>query len=519
MTTGNNRPILVPRPREYRRLNGHFVLTQATQMTVRGERSRARFTLDRLTRLIQDEFGLTFSGAIADSLTFEALVSNDGPPNGSSVTELPAREGAYALTCTPTGIHVSARDWSGLFYGAMTLWQLMSQSQGAVAVPACHIVDWPHYHWRGFMIDSGRAPNSLPKIKRIIRICSTLKLNMMLFREADDELNAVRYRNNPLGSENPHAFTMEQMGELITYAGEYGITVVPEIESLGHAAARRRHYPHLIQGGIQTQYPGVGEHTRKSNYDINNPQTYELLAEIYEEWMPLLSSPLLHIGLDEVRLPPEAQSEHLHKLLPMLLGIAEKHDKRLMPIIWDDAPPTPVEYQDRVIRCLWSYGEAGEIDRNHPQMANQQHLVSLSSVGCTQKVLMVGGSGATHEPYGKDDPRLAIHNLSSWSRWGSERENFIGLLAGQWGGNMTDLWLTDFACAGDFAWNPPPEASTIQSACNCLRIYRELLNRLKDAHEPNPDEVDRPAWYGIWLPARRWEAEVVPSQRTKEMNG
>jgi len=84
------------------------------------------------------------------------------------------------------------------------------------------------------MIDSGRSPNSLAQMKRIVRVCSALGLNFVVFREGDDEMCAVRYRTNRLGSKDPYALTMDQVEELVEYADSYGIAVVPEIESLGH---------------------------------------------------------------------------------------------------------------------------------------------------------------------------------------------------------------------------------------------------------------------------------------------
>jgi hypothetical protein len=87
----------------------------------------------------------------------------------------------------------------GLLWGAMTLRQLVTRDARDLRIRGVRVLDKPRYPWRGFMIDSGRAPNSLPKLKRIIRVCSAFKLNFLVFREGDDELNAVRY-----GSDSKH---------------------------------------------------------------------------------------------------------------------------------------------------------------------------------------------------------------------------------------------------------------------------------------------------------------------------
>ncbi len=203
------------------------------------------------------------------------------------------------------------------------------------------ILDWPHYRWRGYMLDTGRAPYSIEQIKRTIRICSTFKLNFLMLREGDDELNAFRFNNLKLGHNNPFALTIDDLSELIKYGEEHGIVVFPEIESLGHAAAKRIHYPDLVEGDMYADYwPGFF-HLRKANLKVGNPGTYQLLASIYEELFPLLKVPIVHLGLDEVRLSKEEQADHLEKLLPLVDETGNKFGHEMEMIVWSDAPPTP----------------------------------------------------------------------------------------------------------------------------------------------------------------------------------
>jgi hypothetical protein len=204
-----------------------------------------------------------------------------------------------------------------------------------------------------------------------------------------------------------------------------------------------------------------------------------------------------------VRLPQEEQAKHLQLLLPLVNRVADKHNRKITPIVWADAPATPAEFKQQVIRCLWGYAEDPVGLEN--ESLREQGMAELSKDGCQERVFMAGGSGALHQPYTKSDYAGAFKNLADWAKWGKERPNFVGLFAVQWSGNMLDDWLPDFLAAADYAWNPPDEVPAF--AGEMARIKAHLV-RLADAARPNPAEVDRPAWDGIWLNGKDWGEDI-----------
>lgn len=411
----------------------------------------------------------------------------------------------YHLRVDSNGAVIRARTTRALLWGTMTLRQLITSRDHAVFLCGVEIQDRPHYDLRGFMVDSGRAPNSLPKLKRIIRICSAFKLNALFFREGDDEMNAVRYSTNKLGSLNPFAFSLEELGELSTYARMHGITLIPEVESLGHSTAKGIHYPELVSGGFEENYEGIGSHMRESHLAPCNPKTFELLESVYDELFAALPQPFIHLGLDEVRLPTETQVRHMAELLRLVFQCADRYGMQASPVVWSDAPETPDEHKDHVYRCLWEYGDGGAIGLENEHLA-KQGIDMLSQQHCRQRVLMAGGSGSGHTPYSKSSYEAAYSNLAAWAKWGIQFENYVGLFAVQWSGNMTDEWLPDFLAAADFGWTPPK--STPPHDYLDKRI-REHLSRLTDTTDPQPEEVDRPAWDGIWLKENQWDKEIL----------
>lgn len=411
----------------------------------------------------------------------------------------------YYLKIASNGVLLIARTSHGLLWGAMTLRQMIAEQNGRISICGGEILDYPHYPWRGFQIDSGRAPNSIPKLKRIIRICSAFKLNFMLFREGDDEMDAVKYNSNMLGHSNPFAFSLTELADLSSYASEYGVTLIPEVESLGHSAAKGLQYPELIGGGIEEHYEGIGTHTRKAHLLPCDQRTMELLESIYDDLFSALQQPFIHIGMDEIGVPMSTQAEHMSMVLSLLMKLGERHSMRIAPMIWSDAPATPDEYKHLVIRCLWRYANDGEVSLNDRHL-RKQWIRELSAPDSHEQVFMAGGSASKHTPYSKSEYRDAYYNLVSWAQFGKSRKNFTGLFAVQWSGNMTDEWLFDFLAAAGLGWNPPDIVPEFESS---ERIIQHNLNRLKDAATPDPEEVDPPAWDGIWLQENNWKEGIL----------
>jgi len=505
---------LLPRPRRVTSVSGDLAITDRAKIIVSGEDSaQALFAAQRLAELLREGFGLLLPVVSSNrGEAFQIYITSYGTtsdvPLDADMKGL--NEEGYRLEVNGRAARIQSPTGKGLLWGAMTFHQLVTRQQENMLAAGVKITDWPRYPWRGFMIDSGRAPNSLPKMKRVIRICSAFKLNSVIFREGDDELAAVRYRTNKLGSTNPYALSMDEVKDLVEYAYQYGVVVVPEIESLGHSTAKGFYYPDLVNGGFEQKYEGIGTHIRKSHLHVGDPRSYELLASIYDEWFGVIKSQLVHLGLDEVRLSVEEQAKHLRLLLPVVDKVGAKHGLCITPIIWADAPATPPEYRDRVIRCLWSYAE------DHVGLDNEwlvkQGMDELSAEGCQEKVFMAGGSGSLHTPYTKSDYPDAFRNLADWARWGKDRQNFIGLCAVQWSGNMLDGWLPDFLAAADYSWNPPDEPPPFEEEIARIRAH---LARLADSAKPKLDEVDRPAWDAIWLDGKEWGEDIMTGKKRK----
>ncbi|PZQ28380.1 MAG: beta-hexosaminidase, partial [Stenotrophomonas acidaminiphila] len=161
-------PSLIPAPADLQTSAGTFAIDGDTRLFAEG---------DAATRVAQ-QFSAYLQSAGASALK---TTGEDGKGLIRFVLEAAGAEGtspeAYTLDVTPDGVTVKAYDERGLFYGAVTLWQLVTQGdKGRVTLPALHIEDAPRFTWRGFMLDPARHFQQVEDVKKIIDAMALHKL-------------------------------------------------------------------------------------------------------------------------------------------------------------------------------------------------------------------------------------------------------------------------------------------------------------------------------------------------------
>ncbi|HET7175842.1 MAG TPA: family 20 glycosylhydrolase [Gammaproteobacteria bacterium] len=227
----------------------------------------------------------------------------------------------YRLTVDGGGIRIEAGAPAGLFYGGVTLWQLLMPygGHGATAlVPDVVIEDRPRFRWRGLMLDSARHFQSVAEIEQLIDWMALHKLNVLQWHLTDDQgwrleirkypkLTAIGACRRALGPDaaltggpgKPYCgfYTQAEAREIVRYAAARYIDVVPEIEIPGHAQAAIAAYP---QFGVTGKRPAVstdwGVHPYLYNVD---DKTVRFLEDVLDEIMALFPSTYIDVGGDE----------------------------------------------------------------------------------------------------------------------------------------------------------------------------------------------------------------------------
>ncbi len=212
---------------------------------------------------------------------------------------------SYQLEIKSDKIIINATSDLGAMHALETLLQLLQNNSNSYYFPTVSISDFPRFTWRGLMIDAARHFQPIDVIKRNLDAMAAMKMNVFHWHLTDDQGWRIELKNHPkltqLSSDGNY-YTQEEIKNIVKYADERGIMVVPEIDVPGHGTA------------ILTAYPEVGS---KLNFDKNtyaiernsgiftptldpsNPKTYQLLSEIFDEVCPLFSGNYFHIGGDE----------------------------------------------------------------------------------------------------------------------------------------------------------------------------------------------------------------------------
>lgn len=219
----------------------------------------------------------------------------------------------YVLDVDTQGMRITARDASGLFYGAVSAWQLMTPdaAKGAVSVPVLHIADWPRFAWRGLMLDSARHFQQPAEIKQLLDAMAQHKLNVFHWHLSDDQgwrleihrypkltqIGAWRQPPGDGGTMYGGFYTQADVKDIVAYAAARHITVVPEIDMPGHAQAAVAAYPDI---GVTGERPPVSINWGVNAYLFNvDEHTIRFLHNVLDEVMELFPSTFIHVGGDE----------------------------------------------------------------------------------------------------------------------------------------------------------------------------------------------------------------------------
>jgi hexosaminidase len=298
IAVAQERPALMPLPAQLTfrdgalRLDSTFTASTPDTSDERLDRALAR-TLGRLTsRLGQPLAGVVSTGG-------RLVVRVKGP--GERVQSLDEEE-SYALEITPSSAVLSAPTTVGALRGLETLLQLVSSDAQGFFLPAVSITDQPRFRWRGLLLDSGRHFMPLPVIERTLDGMALVKLNVLHWHLSDDQGFRVESRRYPrlqrLGSDGLY-YTQDQVREVVAYARDRGIRVIPEFDMPGHSTSWFVGYPEYASA------PGPYQIERRFGvfdpaFDPTREEIYEFIEGFIAEMAPLFPDPYWHVGGDEV---------------------------------------------------------------------------------------------------------------------------------------------------------------------------------------------------------------------------
>ncbi len=261
-------------------------------------------------------------------------------------------EEGYRLHVSREQIVLSASHPRGISHGARTLAQLI---QGA-RVPGVVVTDRPRLGWRGLLLDPARSFLSVKCLRRIVDLLADLKLCVLHLHLSDDQGFRFESRRYPklheLGSKGATEgfYTQAELRDLVAYARERGVTIVPEIDLPGHVTAMLAAYPELSCSRTPREVVKVW-HSPPNALCPSRESTYEFLAALLGEVSSVFDGPYFHVGGDEVVETAWAACESCNKLRKSrglktardlqaqfetrIFAILERNKKR--GVVWDEA--------------------------------------------------------------------------------------------------------------------------------------------------------------------------------------
>jgi hexosaminidase len=316
---------IVPQPTKLTPVTGSITVTDRTQIIVPNEDAAVR----RVAVMLSDRFKL-------DGTKVSVIDINDSKSNTNVIFFLKASKEevgteGYKLSVTPTQINIMAATPQGFFYAVQTLFQLMPsevfsttplKTKTSWRIPCVEVEDKPRYAYRGLHLDAARHFQPVSFVKKYIDMMALHKMNNFHWHLTDDQgwrIEIKKYpkltevggwRNETLighASEKPEKYdgqryggfyTQDEIREIVAYAKDRFVNVIPEIEMPGHALAALAAYPELSCDTSKTYQVG----TKWGVFDdvfCPSEKTFSFLQDVLTEVMDLFPSKYIHIGGDE----------------------------------------------------------------------------------------------------------------------------------------------------------------------------------------------------------------------------
>ena len=256
----------------------------------------------------------------------------------------------YELTIDPQRVALTARTPAGIFFGVQTIRQLLPPAAEyeavlflkppVVTLPALRITDRPRFPWRGAMLDVARHFFAPDDVKRYIDLLALHKMNRLHLHLSDDQGWRIEIKTWPdltakgsrmeVGGTPGGFYTQEQYKDLVAYAADRFITIVPEIDLPGHTNAALSSYAELNCNG-QAPAPFTGTDVGFSSLCVDKEITYRFIDDVVGEIAALSAAPYFHMGGDEVKtLKPDQYKSFVERVQT----IVRKHNRRM--IGWDE---------------------------------------------------------------------------------------------------------------------------------------------------------------------------------------
>lgn len=429
---------VIPKPVSFIPAKGTFTLTKSSAIFVTGESAELKQIGQYLAEKLNPTTGFKIAVGQTDGNQLPGNIYLSLQPTDAQLGD----EG-YQLVITSDVVNLTANKPAGLFNGIQTLRQLFPAKiegtfwyEGPWKIPAATIRDYPEYSYRGVMLDVARHFFQVDDVKRSIDLMAAYKINVLHLHLSDDQGWRIEIKKWPklteIGSTTQvdggkgGFYTQEQYADIVKYAAERYITVIPEIDMPGHTNAALASYPELNCDGKATElYTGtkVGFSTLCTSKEV----VYQFITDVFGELAAITPGAYLHIGGDESHV---TKIEDYIPFVNRVQNIVSSLGKQV--IGWDEIalstlkPNSVVQYWAKADNALKGVGQGAKVIISPAAYA----YLDMQYDKTTRLGLHWAGYTEVDKAYNWDPATLVP---------GIGKENILGIEAPLWTETVTNL--------------------------------------------------------------------------------
>lgn len=325
---------ITPMPLELTQNEGTFVLSKSTSFV----------STDESVNKVVAFFASKIKKSTGYDLKIEKVKPESNYINLTIAPQAEVGDEGYLLEVTDKGIDIQAKTAQGLFYGMQTVMQLLPAEIESPAlikniawnIPAVKVKDEPRFQYRGMHLDVCRHFVDVDFIKKQLDVLAIFKMNKFHWHLTDDQGWRIEIKKYPklteIGAQRiegegntygPYFYTQDQIKEVVAYAKERFIEVIPEIEMPGHGVAAIAAYPELSCKGVKIPVRNIWG-VANDVYCAGNDSLYTFLEDVMTEVIPLFESEYIHVGGDEC---PKGRWKECPKCQARIKELGLKGDK------------------------------------------------------------------------------------------------------------------------------------------------------------------------------------------------
>ncbi|WP_061302195.1 beta-N-acetylhexosaminidase, partial [Clostridium botulinum] len=341
----NSNNDIIPKPLSYKVGEGNFIITKDTSIYVKGNTKEETEEISKIAEFIREKL------RASTGFELNIIQGKEGKSGSIYLTTIGSKESqgneGYEIVTTPKNVKIVAYKAEGISRGVQTLRQLLPPDieKNTIAndvewnIPVSIINDEPEYNYRGLMIDVARHFFTIDEVKRQIDYAAQYKINRVHLHLSDDQGWRLEIKKYPdltiiggsteVGGGKGGYYTQEEFKELVKYAAERYVEIIPEFDMPGHSNAALASYGFLNKDG-KRRLLYTGTEVGFSSFMAHSEETYEFIEDVIKEVSKISPSKYIHIGGDEAN---STKKEDYDYFVGKVSKMAEKYEKT--PIGWD----------------------------------------------------------------------------------------------------------------------------------------------------------------------------------------